>query len=117
MATRRDSSGIFDAELKPRKTRQAAMLDRVFHLSPKGITFVTSQFLPEWTEVDIQMRLPAGIAIKNIDCRGVVVQCSARQEGDGFEVSLLFLDLPKKVQLKLRDTSHHHQPLHISVAR
>jgi hypothetical protein len=115
--TKRDRSGIFDAELTPRRTRQAAVLDRVFQLSPKGITFVTSQFLPEWTEVGVQIRMPGSLHNQPVDCRGVVVQCTQRPEGDGFEVALLFLDLPQRIQKHLRDSSHDQHPLHISVAR
>jgi hypothetical protein len=115
--TRRDRSGIFDADLMPRRTRQAAVLDRVFQLSPKGITFVTSQFLPEWTEVGVQIRMPGDLNNQPVDCRGVIVQCTQRQEGDGFEVALLFLDLPQRIQKHLRDSTPDAHPLHISVAR
>lgn len=115
--TQRDRSGIFDAELKPRRTRQAAVLDRVDQLSPKGITFTSAQFIPEWTEVDVQIRIPTGMTDQKVDCRGVVVQCTQRQNDDGFEMTLLFLDLPKKLQQHLRETPHQHTPLHISVSR
>src|SRR2546426_4396443 len=33
---------------------------------------------------------------QNIGCRGVIVQCARREQGKGFEVSLLFLDLSKR---------------------
>jgi hypothetical protein len=115
--TQRDRSGIFDAELKPKGARQAAVLDRVAQLSPKGITFSSAQFIPEWTEVDVQIRIPGGIVDQKVDCRGVVVQCTQHKNGDGFEIALLFLDLPKKVQNHLRETPHQHAPLHISVSR
>jgi hypothetical protein len=118
-ATKRDISGVFDAELKSRRIRKAAVLDRIFHLSPKGITFVTDTFLPEWTEVGVEMRLPQNGAHKdqNIGCRGVVVQCMRREQGKGFEVALLFLDLPKRARAHLATAPADARPLSISISR
>ena len=53
--TKRDVSGIFDADLKGKRPRKAAVLDKVFDLSPKGITFLTDTFINEWTEVGVEM--------------------------------------------------------------
>src|SRR5664280_3888245 len=107
--TRRDVSGIFDAELKGKRSRKAAVLDKVFCLSPKGITFLTDTYLPEWTEVGVEMRLPQTGARRDqsvdIDCRGVVVQCAQRERGKGFEVVLMFLDLPKRCLLYTSDAA------------
>ena len=118
-ATRKDLSGVFDAELKGRRTRQAAVLDNVFHLSHKGITFVTDTFMPEWTEVGVEMRMPGKGARRDqpISCRGVVVQCSRREQGKGFEVALIFLDLPKRAQAQLSFTPMTSNPLSISITR
>ena len=118
-ATKRDISGVFDAELKGRCTRQAAVLDNVFHLSHKGITFVTGTFMPEWTEVGVEMRLPNKGARRDqqISCRGVVVQCTRRQQGKGFEVAVLFLDLPKRAQSQLSVVPPASSPLSISISR
>ncbi len=118
-AAKRDVSGVFDAELKGSVRRSAAALDSVFHLSHKGITFVSETCLPEWTEVGVEMRVPVKGARKDqsINCRGVVVQCERRQQGKGFEVALLFLDLPKRSQvlLDVRPVALH--PSCISIAR
>jgi len=120
-ATRRDVSGVFDAELKGRRSRKAAVLDKVFCLSPKGITFATDTYLPEWTEVGVEMRLPNPGARRDqsidIDCRGVVVQCAHRDKGRGFEVVLLFLDLPKRAQAHLSAAPSVLTPLSISISR
>ena len=117
--TKRDISGVFDAELKNRRAPKSAALDRIFHLSPKGITFVTDTFLPEWTEVGVEMRLPHTGAYKdqNIGCRGVVVQCMRREQGRGFEVALLFLDLPKRAQAHLTTAPSDTRSLSISISR
>lgn len=117
--TKRDVSGVFDAELKGRRTRQAAVLDNVFHLSHKGITFVTDTFMPEWTEVGVEMRMPNQGARKDqpISCRGVVVQCTRRVQGKGFEVALVFLDLPKRAQAQLCLPPTGPSPLSISISR
>jgi hypothetical protein len=119
--TKRDISGIFDAELKSKRPRKAAVLDKVFDLTPKGITFLTDTFINEWTEVGVEMRLPAMYARKDqqidIDCRGVVVQCAKREQGKGFKVVLLFLDLPKRAQAQLAVPPSAVAPLSISISR
>ena len=118
-ATKRDVSGVFDVELKGRRTRQAAVLDNVFHLSHKGITFVTDTYMPEWTEVGVEMRMPNKGARRDqsISCRGVVVQCARREQGKGFEVALVFLDLPKRAQAQLSLTPPDRNPLSILISR
>ena len=114
-ATRRDVSGVFDAELKGRRTRQAAVLDNVFHLSHKGITFVTDTYMPEWTEVGVELQMPR--KGEPIVCRGVVVQCARREQGKGFEVAVIFLDLPKRAQSQLSFTPTMISPQSISITR
>ena len=118
---RRDRSGVFDADLKRRRMSKAAVLDKIFHLSPRGITFVTDTCFPEWTEVGVEMHLPARSARndqpRQIGCRGVVVQCVRRDHGPGFEVALLFLDLPKNAQNRLVSTPPAVCPLSIAIAR
>jgi hypothetical protein len=118
-ATKRDVSGAFDAELKSRRTRRAAVLDNVFHLSHKGITFVTDTFMPEWTEVGVEMRMPNQGVRKDqpISCRGVVVQCTRREQGKGFEVAVVFLDLSKRAQSQLGLTLPGIGPSSISISR
>lgn len=120
-ATKRDHSGVFDAELKNKRPQRAAVLDKVFSLGPKGLTFVTDTYLPEWTEVGVEMRLPqtGEHREKNleIDCRGVVVQCARREQGKGFEVALLFLDLPKRAQARLSSVPPSVNPYSISISR
>ena len=119
--TKRDFSGVFDAELKVKRSRKAAVLDKAFNLSPKGMTFVTDTFMPEWMEVGVEMRLPNSGARRDqrtdIDCRGVVVQCTRRGQGTGFEVVLMFLDLPKRAQAQLSATPSAVAPLSISISR
>src|SRR5258706_6843455 len=82
--TKRDVSGIFDAELKSKRSHKAAVLDKVFDLSPKGITFLTDTFMNEWTEVGVEMRLPRPAAGKkqriDIDCRRLLVQYARPQQ-------------------------------------
>jgi hypothetical protein len=120
-ATKRDVSGVFDAELKGKRSRKAAVLDSVFSLSPKGLTFLTDTYLPEWTEVGVEMRLPQTRARRDqsidINCRGVVVQCTQREKGKGFEVVLLFLDLPKRAQAHISAAPSVLTPLSISILR
>jgi hypothetical protein len=118
-ATRRDLSGVFDVDLQGRRPQRAAILDRSFQLTHKGITFVTDIFMPEWTEVGVEMRLPNKGARKDasITCRGVVVQCARREQGKGFEVALLFLDLPKKARDQINVMPSAVDSLSISISR
>ncbi len=119
--TRQDHSGVFDADLAPRASRVAATLDRDFELTAKGITFVSDVYLPEWTEVGVEMRLPDAdperAETSQIDCRGVVVQCARRSGDSGFDVALLFLDLPKKAQARLKSPLADEWPASISISR
>jgi hypothetical protein len=117
--TKRDVSGIFDAELKGQRDRKAAVLDNSFQLTHKGITFVTDTFMPEWTEVGVEMRLPNKSARKDetIVCRGVVVQCTRTEQGKGFQVVLLFLDLSKKARDQISVIPAAVDSLSISISR
>jgi hypothetical protein len=120
-ATKRDISGVFDAELNGKRSRKAGVLDKVFNLSPKGITFLTDTFMPEWMEVGVEMRLPQSGARRDqqvdIGCRGVVVQCARRSQGNGFKVVLMFLDLPKRAQAQLSVAPSAIAPSSISISR
>ena len=117
--TKRDFLEVFTTELRPRRSRRVAGLDKVFQLGPKGITFVTNTFVPEWTEVGVEMCLPTAGTRKeqNIGCRGVIVQCARCDQGKGFEVSLLFIDLPKRAQSQLSDVPAVVSPSCISISR
>ena len=95
-ATKRDVSGVFDAELRARHHHKSAVLDSTFHLSHKGITFLSEQALPEWTEVGVELRVP-----QKITCRAVVVECTRCAAESGYRITLLFLDLPKRAQSQL----------------
>lgn len=119
MTAKRDLSGVFDAELKNARKRKAAVLESVFHLSHKGITFLSETHLPEWMEVGVEMRMPVNGARREqqISCRGVVVQCTRRSQGKGFEVALAFVDLPKKTQTQLNISPAARPTMSISIAR
>ncbi len=105
-ATKRDASGTFDAALAGKAGKHAAVAAAPLQLNHNGITFVSTHAFPEWTELDVQMRLPQNRLHKasSVTCHGVVVQCAKRPLAAGYEVSLLFLDLPKHAhpQLDLR---------------
>jgi hypothetical protein len=118
-AAKRDVSGVFDAELKTKRPRKATVLDNQFELGPKGITFATDTFLPEWTEVGVEVHMPKGSVRRDhcIGCRGVVVRCAPRQHRKGFEVSLLFLDLPKRAQAQLSLPPSARNSASISISR
>ena len=104
--TKRDASGTFDADLTGKLSKQAAVASAPLQLNHNGITFVSARAFPEWTELDVQIRLPQKGSSKasSVTCRSVVVQCTKRPLATGYEISLLFLDLPKRAhpQLDLR---------------
>ena len=120
-AAKRDVSGVFDVELNSsaRRKGKAAALDSTFNLSHNGVTFVSETRVPEWTEVGVEMRLPVKGAKKDqsINCRGVVVQCEQRQQGKGFSVALMFLDLHKRDQALLSVPPAALSPSSVSIAR
>jgi hypothetical protein len=118
-SAKRDLSGVFDADLKSARARKSAILDQVQHLSHKGMTFVSDTFIPEWTEVGVEMRMPVTGARRDqsITCRGVVVQSARRQSGKGFDVALVFVDLPKRAQSQLDIPSVAQTNMSISIAR
>lgn len=118
-ATRRDVSGVFDAELRRPRTQRVSVLPKNFHLNHHGITFVSDTPLPVWTEVVADIRLPAlgGGQEPPITCRAVVVQCDRRAPGRGFTVALLFFDLPKNEQLRLDFLPVTHNSASVSLSR
>lgn len=118
VATKQDRSGVFEAS-EPRPAH-VATLARDVQLSPKGITFVSSEHLAEWTEVGVEIQLPSGDQAARgcqIDCRGVVVRCSRRPRGRGFDVALLFVDLPEAAHDQLVAATPATRPFSVSIAR
>ena len=118
-ATKKDDSGVFDAEWNNRRAGKAAVMDQQFELGPHGITFLTDSYLSEWTEVGVEMKFPqqGDRGQRPIDCRGVVVQCVRSHRGRGFEVALLFLDLSKQAQIRLLHSAADAASASISISR
>jgi hypothetical protein len=94
--TKRDVSGVFDAELRDKHQRKSAALDSAFYLNHKGITFISDRAVAEWTEVGVELRVP-----QKITCRAVVVECTRCTFENGYKITLLFLDLPKRARSQL----------------
>jgi hypothetical protein len=94
--TKRDVSGAFDAELRGKLQSRSAALDSSFYLNHKGITFISDHAISEWTEVGVELRVP-----KKITCRAVVVECTRCLVAQGYKITLLFLDLPKRARSHL----------------
>ncbi|NQU12401.1 PilZ domain-containing protein [bacterium] len=97
---------------------QTVSRDPALQISAKGMTFISDTFLPEWTEVDVELQLPgAARRAPPIGCHGVIVQCTPRLEGYGFEVALVFLDLPAAARDQLRAAPPASNPPIVSIAR
>lgn len=94
--TKRDLSGVFDAQLQRNPQHKSTVLDSAFYLDHKGITFISDRAVPEWTEVGIELRIP-----QKITCRAVVVECARCAVEHGYKITLLFLDLPKRARSQL----------------
>ena len=90
---KRDGSGVFNSVILHLNGQPAAVDARSFHLGPHGFTFLTDHAVEQFTELGIQMLVSSvdGGEGKELDGRGVVVECRA-VDGGRFEVSLLFLD-------------------------
>jgi hypothetical protein len=91
--TKRDFSGVFETELTAKHARKSAALTDSLHLNHNGVSFISDCPITEWTELRVQFRLPPKASL--ITCRAVVVECTPRPGTDGYDISLLFLNLPK----------------------
>ncbi len=109
-ATKHDLSGVFDAELRGKRARKSTTLDTAFYLNHKGITFISDRAILEWTEVGVELRVP-----QKITCRAVVVECTRCAIEQGFKITLLFLDLPKRAQAQLNIPLTGASPSSISI--
>lgn len=118
-AAKRDASGVFDKELKNTRTRRALSQDTSAQLSHNGMTFISDTHLPEWTEVGVEMHMPGKDPLQRqtVNCRGVVVECERRGSGMGFEVALLFVDVPKNTQQLLDIPRMRPSSFSISITR
>lgn len=97
--TKRDVSGVFETELTATHARKAAALTDSLHLNHNGVSFVSDHAIPEWTELSVQFRLPQTSSL--ITCQAVVVDCTPRPGGACYDISLLFLNLPKRAHTPL----------------
>jgi hypothetical protein len=111
-ATKRDVSGVFDAEL--RGPAKATRRDRGFVLNHNGLTFVSDACLREWTEIGVRVQFPKG---QPITCRAVVVHCAPRAGERLYDVALLFLDVPKAAGARLDLLPATTGPLSVSITR
>ncbi len=118
-ATKRDLSGVFDADWSVESSKKSTSLDSAFHLTQNGMTFFTAQGVPEWTEVGVKMHMPQKGARKDhsFTCRGVVIECSPCQTRPGYRVTLMFLDLPKRAQDQINLAPLATQSASISISR
>ena len=92
-AAKRDSSGAFSNEFVDANGQSGAIDARSIQLNRNGVLFETDHALDQFTELGIQLQLPAQHGKRGVvDGRGVVVDCSQVREGR-FQVSLLFTDL------------------------
>jgi hypothetical protein len=113
-SAKKDPSGAFGGIALHLGSKKAMIVGNTFQLSPNGVTFKSDAALPAWTEVDMELQLPARkIASANankIGCRGVVVHCKKQNKSGVYDVALLFCDVPPSTQQKLRAVSRKLSP-------
>lgn len=116
---KRDLSGVFNADLRAKGSHKAALLGNAFRVNRRGITFTTDVLMPEWTEMNVKMQVPVTGTEKPraIQCHAVVVQCEKREGRKGYQVALLFLDLPKRDETRLELTHPAIRSSSISISR
>jgi len=104
----KDRTDVFNPVALQLGAKKARIHNGSFQLTPKGVTFKSTAALPAWTEVDMELRLPAeksAASAKKIGCRGVVVQCKKQNKGGVYDVALLFCDVSPRTQQQLRAAS------------
>lgn len=111
-ASHLDSAWGPQAERRAGSRKAVLEARQIQHLSPRGLTFASSHYVPEWMEMGVEIKLPqdGNGKLTPIECRGVVVQCQRQTQGRGFEVSLLFLDLPPKARNFLQSQPSRGNP-------
>jgi hypothetical protein len=100
MATSRlDRSGIFRPLVVQADQTQLRLPPGSAQIRKSGIEFHSPQPFPEWTEMTVTLRPPG--ASSEVRCTGVVVACAGNRH-TGYAVSLLFLNLSRRSQERLR---------------
>ena len=102
-AARADHSGVFSSVTPSLDKAPAPLHPGTFYLSEKGLTFRSTTRLATWTEVDVELELPAEsrLRCRRIHCNGVVVECRPANPDPGYDVTLLFLELGKRTHCEL----------------
>ena len=68
-----------------------------------GIEFRSSDTIPVWTEMTIELQTP--LEPKKLQCTGVVVASTGNRHA-GFVVSMLFTNLSRQTQARLNDLAY-----------
>ncbi|MBI5820101.1 MAG: hypothetical protein HZA88_14040 [Verrucomicrobia bacterium] len=79
------------------------------------MTFHSERRLAPWTEVEVEVEAPGdGSKHRMIRCAGIVVQCETSPRHNGYDITLLFLELNKRALADLSKISrlHPHSAAH-----
>ena len=71
---------------------------RDIRIRKNGIEFRSSDTIPVWTEMTVELQTP--LEPKTLHCTGVVVACTGNRHA-GFLVSMLFTNLSRQAQARL----------------
>jgi len=114
-AAKADQSGTFNHITLNLATGPTVVRPSGFHLSPRGMTFHSERRLAPWTEVEVEVEAPGdGSKHRMIRCAGIVVQCETSPRHNGYDITLLFLELNKRALADLSKISrlHPHSAAH-----
>ncbi|MBM3889096.1 MAG: hypothetical protein FJ388_08210 [Verrucomicrobia bacterium] len=108
-AARADHSGVFRSVAPNLAQVPAPLHPGTFYLSEKGLTFRSVTRLAPWTEVEVEVELPAESRLRSrrIHCVGVVVGCCPATRDVGYDITLLFVEVGKRSLSELTRFSRH----------
>ncbi len=93
-----DRSGVFQPVTVRSSTTTLNLPTSAVHVRKNGIEFLSSQSIPAWTEMTVDLYSPGDA--KKIHCTGIVVGCTGNRHS-GYVVSMLFMSLSRQAQERL----------------
>jgi hypothetical protein len=93
-----DRSGVFQPVTVRSAETNLSLPTSSVHVRKNGIEFITSNAIPAWTEMTVDLFSPGDA--KKIHCTGVVVGCTGNRHS-GYVVSMLFMNLTRQAQERL----------------
>jgi hypothetical protein len=100
--TKLDTSGMFEPLTVKSDEIQFTLPPEAVNVRANGVEFLSSQELPVWSELTIELRSPK--THNPIQCNGIVVGASGSKHS-GFVISILFVGLEPEAQSQVETLS------------